>query len=372
MRYKYAFYIHHHGSGHVMRAVSIARSLPAQEVAFFGSNLDAYRDLIPNEINYTTLPPDTPTGPFRAPHERELSFFHYAPLNVPGIARRNQVLTTFFAENPTCILIVDVSVEITLLARLCSIPTVVIRQHGRRMDTAHRLAYESAELIIAPYPESLSAADEEGHFAYKTFFSGGFSRFDDARYGAASPAHGQPEQEPSSITVPGNIGIFMGRGGSCFNQSYIKHLREVLPKRFTIHVLGELSDFEVLAGVVYHGDTPKAKDVLRGCEVVICDAGHNCVMELGSLRKPMICMPAPRPFDEQEVKADLLAREGLALVVKEKDRFDVDWERMIENAKDLSTTAWGDIMNPRATEEIADRLKAVYSKWFERCLNDDN
>lgn len=308
----------------------------------------------------------------RAPHERELSFLHYAPLNVPGIARRNQVLTNFFAENPTCILIVDVSVEITLLARLCSIPTVVIRQHGRRMDTAHRLAYESAELIIAPYPESLSAADEEGHFAYKTFFSGGFSRFDDVRYGAASPAHGQPEQERSSITVPGNIGIFMGRGGSCFNQSYITHLREVLPKRFTIHVLGELSDSEVLAGVVYHGDTPKAKDVLRGCEVVICDAGHNCVMELGSLRKPMICMPAPRPFDEQEVKADLLARERLALVVKEKDRFDVDWERMIENAKDLSTAAWGDIMNPRATEEIADRLKAVYSKWFERRLNDYN
>src|SRR5690606_23350206 len=131
-------------------------------------------------------------------------------------------------------------------------------------DTAHRLAYESAELIIAPYPESLSAADEEGHFAYKTFFSGGFSRFDDVRYGAASPAHGQPEQELSSITVPGNSGVFVGRGVSCFDQGYITRLREVLAARVAVHGLGELSDFEVLAGVVYHGATPKAKDVRRG------------------------------------------------------------------------------------------------------------
>src|SRR5690606_28636547 len=139
-----------------------------------------------------------------------------------------------------------------------------------------------------------------------------------------------------------------------------------------IHVLGELSDFEVLAGVVYHGDTPKAKDVLRGCEVVICDAGHNCGMALGSLRKPMICMPAPRPLDAEEVKSGVLARERLALVVTEKDRFDLDWARMIENATDLPTAACGDIMNPRATKEIADRLKAVYRKCLQRRLNPYN
>ncbi|PRD47675.1 glycosyltransferase [Sphingobacterium haloxyli] len=355
MQFKYGFYIHHHGSGHVTRAVSIANSLPYDEVVFFGSDLEPYKTLIPAQIHCIHLPIDTPMDLDNGVKNDNLSFLHYAPLNIAGIAQRNLLLTTFFAQNRTCMLVVDVSVEITLLARLCGIPTIVVRQHGDRRDTAHTLAYESAELIVAPYSESLSFAHDEGRFASKTFFSGGFSRFGDST-------------DVNEDTILGNIAVFIGRGGSCFDDRFITHLRGILPAKYTLHILGELSRCGPLPGLIYYGHSTAAKEILKSCEVVICNAGHNCVMEVGSLRKRMICVPAERPFDEQLVKAMLLQREGVALVVRESELYNADWETLIVKAKNLSTLAWNEMMNPSATEQIADRLKQLHKQLFEHRL----
>ena len=60
MQAKIAFYVHHHGSGHIMRCLAIARELGNAEVYFLGSNLKHYSALIPKEIICIHLPMDTP------------------------------------------------------------------------------------------------------------------------------------------------------------------------------------------------------------------------------------------------------------------------------------------------------------------------
>lgn len=351
MSYKYAFYIHHHGSGHLTRALAIAAQLPSDEVVFLGSSLETYKDLIPKGIRSIELPFDIPANSDRDWAASDLSFLHYAPVNVKGIINRNYLITKFFAKHNHCLLFVDVSVEITLLARLCGIPTVVVRQHGNRSDLAHLMAYESASFVLAPYAKSM-AQDIESDFAHKTFYSGGFSK-----YSGMSVEH--------NTSADDQIAMFFGRGGTCFDWKLIAQIRKDLPETSSLHILGTIPDYHAISGVSYYGNSKTAYDILKNCGIVISNAGHNCVMELGDLRKKVICVPAERPFEEQKIKAKLLQNAGVATIIEEQALHQVNWSHIIENAKKLKVEAWEKLMNPKATIEIAARLKKLHSNLFK-------
>ena len=49
-------------------------------------------------------------------------------------------------------MVVDVSVEVALLARLHGAPVLTMAQPGRRVDPAHTLGYTVSEQILAPWP----------------------------------------------------------------------------------------------------------------------------------------------------------------------------------------------------------------------------
>ncbi|WP_293880723.1 glycosyltransferase [Sphingobacterium sp. UBA1498] len=355
MPYKYAFYIHHHGAGHLTRALAIAAQLPHNEVVFFGSSLATHKDLIPEDILTIELPFDTPIDSDWDWTSSELNFLHYAPLNVKGIVDRNYLIINFFAKNSLCLLIVDVSVEIALLARLCGIPTVVVRQHGDRSDTPHSLAYESASLLLAPYAKSM-AQDIEKEFMPKTFYSGGFSKYS-----------GMSIEENSSSE--NQIAIFFGQGGTCFDWPLIAQIRRDLPQTSNLHILGTIQNYKAIDGVSYYGNSKDAYHILKNCGIVISNAGHNCIMELGDLRKKIICIPAERPFEEQKIKVKLLENAGVAKVVEEKDLLQANWLHIIENTKKLKIEAWEKLMNPKATFEIATQLKKLHSQLFKTLSN---
>lgn len=355
MSYKYAFYIHHHGAGHMTRTLAIAAQLPPSEVVFFGSSLETFKELIPQDITWIQLPLDIPNDNDRDWTASEMSFLHYAPIKVKGIVERNNLITEFFAKHHQCLLIVDVSVEITLLARLCGIPTVVVRQHGNRSDLAHAMAYESASLLLAPYAESM-AQNMEHAFTEKTFYSGGFSKYS-----------GMPIDQ--SQRSEDQIAVFFGQGGTCFDLQLIVNIRKDLPKTTSLHVLGTIQNYQAISGVSYYGNCKNAYDVLKNCDIVISNAGHNCVMELGDLRKKIICIPADRPFEEQEVKAQLLENAGVATVIEEKTLDQANWSQIVESAKKLKVEGWGKLMNPNATSEIATQLKKLHAKLFRTLYN---
>ena len=119
------YYAHHHGAGHVTRALAIARHLPGS-MTLFGSNLPDERPHA--NVDYCPLPVDVDE------HTVVESFtaLHYAPLAVAGLRERMGALVDWFREAWPCLLVVDVSVEVALLARLCGVPTIYVRQHGER------------------------------------------------------------------------------------------------------------------------------------------------------------------------------------------------------------------------------------------------
>ncbi len=94
------------------------------------------------------------------------------------------------------LIVVDVSVEVALFARLLSVPTVVMRLAGERNDQPHLEAFRSATRVLAPFPAALDAPGTPGWVRDKTFYAGFL--------GGAAPA---PTREGQDIVV-----VF-GRGG---------------------------------------------------------------------------------------------------------------------------------------------------------------
>lgn len=341
MPFKYCFYIHHHGSGHVMRAIAIAKAFPAESITFMGSDLMRYAAQIPDHIACIHLPMDTHAQRDTYDEQRDLTFLHYAPLHVPGVLNRIGVMHDYFQRNPTTMLIVDVSVEVTLFARLCGIPTVVIRQHGRRTDLAHRLAYESAELIIAPFSRNLDAAEDNPAMS-RTYYAGGFSRY--------------TGKNVCTDSRKKDVAIFIGQGGSNINSSLIRHLRTQINNSTHLHIIGEVSDQIQLENTHFHGHIDCPEEVLSTCDVVICNAGHNTVMELADLRKRMICIPAERPFNEQLQKAYHLEQAGCAITVLEEQVYRINWEDYITRARELDEQRLNSLTDQNAITKIKVQL----------------
>jgi len=344
------YYVHHHGAGHIMRAISIAATLENFSVFFLGSNLEPYQHLIPKHIECIHLPMDVATEGETLSEEQELSFLHYAPLGVNGVRLRVAIMTAFFKENFPLLLIVDVSVEVTMLARLCGIPTVVVRQHGNRTDRAHLNAYQSAEFLLAPYPEELAVAEEEDWIVHKTFYPGGFSRYTNVAC--------------DSQEVATNVGILLGEGGTSIDEQLIELLQSTC-RTYTFHIIGSLAGKTTRnqPNVIWHGKLNDPVEILLQCAVVIGNAGHNTVMEMADLNKRFICIPEKRPFDEQERKAELLQIRCYAKVVQPEVLLLIDWLALLDRLVNEQAD-WRGITNPKSLEKIGRKIEGCFADLY--------
>ena len=338
MGFQIAFYIHHHGSGHIMRALAIASEL-TMPVTFLGSGLRAYRQLIPAHITCVHLPLDVKGDKdryFRSGHA--VDTFHYAPLNVAGIRERNRIMTKFFSSAFPLLLVVDVSVEVALLARLCSVPTIIMRQHGYRNDPAHLAAYQSACLLIAPYARGLQGYGPAWVDA-KTFFSGGFSRYT-----------GKVLSKTSKRSR--HVAVMTGKGGTSITIDFIKHLAGNCPDFhfYSIGGQGKMTD-DLPSNITFCGDLNDPADVLITSSLIIGNAGHNTVMEVADLNLPFICIPENRPFGEQLLKAKSLSDRYNVKIVLPENILKTDWHSLLNIAL-TDQTEWQGMINPQALSGI--------------------
>lgn len=132
------YYVHHHGDGHRQRAIAIGQSL--DNVMLMGSGL-AYRT---GNLPFLDLPDDRLDDSFAGiDHVDRPSSLHYAPLDHEGLRQRTALMTGWIAEARPRLMVVDVSAEVAMLARLASVPTVYVRLSGRRLDAAHLDAFRA-------------------------------------------------------------------------------------------------------------------------------------------------------------------------------------------------------------------------------------
>jgi predicted glycosyltransferase len=336
------YYVHHHGAGHGVRAATIASQL-GYPVTLMGSCLP--EEALAPHVQRLLLPPDTAEGV----DDGALACLHYAPLGVEGLRSRMATLAQWFRDHWPCLLVVDVSVEVAVFARLCSIPVVYVRQHGRRDDAAHQLAYESATALLAPYPSEMEDPELPQQWRAKTFYSGWLSRF---------------AEHPPAAPEAGRVLVICGRGGSGLTPSLLKAAAAACPA-VQLRVAGV--EAEALAGgppnLVPLGHVRHPLDELRRAGVVIGSASDSLVSEAASLGCRFVAVAEDRPFDEQRHQARRLDKAGVALGLDAWPAAD-QWPAVLEKAFGLEGNQWrqwADIAaSARAAAIIQEQAQALF------------
>ncbi|GAA4680209.1 glycosyltransferase [Frondihabitans cladoniiphilus] len=329
------WYVHHHGAGHVTRFLAVRPHLAADVVVF--SSLAAPVPL-PARTTWVELPRDDEPvarddGTLDAAAERlptAQGVLHWAPLAHPGHTARLGLLAAHVsaavaAGAPYAAFVVDVSVEITLFVRLLGVPIVVVSQPGNRSDAPHRLAYDVAARILAPWPDGLHVGPALERVRDRVRWVGGISRHD----GRASTYLSSSTGTPGAVLVLGGVA---GESGGCPG-------RLPAPVAEAAAATGPWS-WQVVGASAESWVADPWED-LRSAEIVVSAAGQNSVADLAAVGARAVIVPQERPFGEQFATARALDDQGLAVVVDEWPT-PAEWPAVIERACGLEPewTRW--------------------------------
>ncbi|WP_414938202.1 glycosyltransferase [Amycolatopsis sp. cmx-11-51] len=293
-----AFYVHHHGSGHLHRAVTIAQALGGKAIGL--SSLPA-----PAEWpgHWTVLPGDADGVDRRHDEVTAGSTLHWAPRHHEGLRDRMALISSVLRDEDVRLLVSDVSVEVALLARLHGVPVAVVAQPGRRTDRAHRTAYDLAEVIIAPWPRR-PAPDWPQPWLDKTVHVGALSRFD--------------RRPVTPVAADRNVLVLWGTGGLAVSSAQLRAAAAATPDwRWDVagpSRPGETPDFRA-PNLRHQGWVADPWPLLGDAGVVITHAGQNALAEVAAARRAAVVIPQPRPFGEQQATAAALIRARLGVVV---------------------------------------------------------
>lgn len=335
------YYVHHHGAGHLARAMAIA-TCERDRYTLIGTGLagrtkdiaclDLPDDRMPCQAAF-----DGRDGVAERPHA-----LHYAPTDQDGIRSRISRIAAWIEQATPGLIVVDVSVEIAMLARLAATPTAYVRLGGRRDDAAHHEAFRGARLVIAPFHEALDDPETPDWLRAKTRYCPGLTaagRADGDRkhdtvlvvYGKGGAGPAGHDLAAAARATPDLDWMVLGGG-------------EVVPDcPGNLHVAGWVDDAD-------------ARIATAG--VVIGGAGDGLVNAVLAAGAPFICLPEPRPFQEQESKARRLAALGVAIV---PDGWPpaADWAGLIGEARALDPAAAKALHDPDGAARASKLLARV-------------
>lgn len=335
------WYVHHHGAGHLHRFLAVRDEI-GERVVGLGS---AGRPAGVEGDDWVALPTDVPDGPPDDPTANGV--LHWAPLRAPEVGRRAARIAAWIERERPRAVVVDVSVEVAVLARLLSVPVVVVAQRGVRRDVPHRTGYAVASAVVAPWTAAThDPADlPEG---VDPVLCGAVSRFDGPAP-TTSPAPG-PGGRPADVL------LIVGSGGHALRAADVVAAAASTPGT-RWHVAGALRTGDA-PGVVDHGPRADVRALLHRCGVVVGTAGGNVVAETAAARRPLVLLPQERPFDEQRRQAELLARAGLATTLDAWPDA-ADWPALLSTAAGRGGDRWSAHHDGRGAERIAAVVRRV-------------
>lgn len=315
------YYVHHHGAGHWQRATALAARLRHPCVLLGTAPGSAPCPVI--EL------PDDAGGCGTAPS------LHYAPIDHPGLRQRTARMAAWIAEARPTLMVVDVSVEVAMLSRLCSTPVLYVRLAGRRDDAPHLAAFGAAKALLAPYPPALEAADTPDWVLARTFHAGFLTP------SAAIPRDGQ------------DIAVVFGRGGAGGDLAALVAAATAVPERRWL-VLGPVSagTSPVPPNLHLLGWRDDVANILAGAAIVVGGGGDGLLAEVAALGKRFICLPEARPFGEQVVKAERLAELGAA-VTRTAWPCAEEWPALVREALALDPARIAALHDPQAIVQAA-------------------
>ena len=330
------YYIHHQGLGHRNRATQIARELTVPVTGF--SSLER-PEAWPGE--WVQLPPDVAQDPVDPTANDVL---HWAPLEHPGYRERMGLMAQRLRSDVE-LMVTDTSAEVTLLARLMGVPTVVMAMRGDRTDRTHRAAYDAATALIAPWSRETAETYWPEEWTRKTTFTGAISRFDVPVRVPGSSAEHVPGAYSSGEPAPGartatrgasgsgasDVGgqrvlVVWGRGGTDVGDTEIEAARAATPGwSWTVRSP--------------ENPSPDLWRELHEADVVVSHGGNNAVAELSAAHSRAVVVAQPRPHDEQAATAAALERGGICVGLQHWPDA-AAWPRLLARARQLGGSRW--------------------------------
>lgn len=325
------YYVHHVGRGHLHRATALACYLAAA-----GGPMVTGLSSLPRPVHWpgewVQLARDDDQDAQEAPCPTARGRLHWVPRHHDGLRKRSAQLSAWIARARPHVVVVDLSVEVTLLARLHGVPVVSVVLPGLRDDPAHLLGIDVADELVAFWPEDahgmLRGVPVEVH--QRVHRVGALSRYPVAT--GPRPAH----RDGGGLRAV----HLVGAGGHASSGP---------------RAAGDWTWTTIGAD----GWVDDPSTLLRAADVVVTHAGQNALAEVAALRRPAVVVPQVRPHDEQATTAAVL-REGPwpALVLDDWPRDDAPLEAAVK----LDGSAWSTWCDGGAVERFAAIVEDVAAR----------
>jgi hypothetical protein len=319
------YYVHHVGAGHLNRARAVAAAMvrragpPVTGLSTLAAPADWPGPWVRLDRDDTEPHPVDPTAGGR---------LHWAPDGDAGLRSRMAAISAWVeAEHPD-VLVSDVSVEVTLLARLHGVRVVSVVLPGDRGDGPHRTAHAVSSGLVACWPRQatgmvrgLAAAERD-----RLRHVGALSRL--------------PVHDETAEPVPGTVLVLSGRGGGHPSAELVRAAEADAPQW----------SWRVLGGTGEWVDDPTA--AVRAAQVVVVQAGESAVADVAACRRPAVVVPAARPFDEQAATAGALARGPWPCRVLPEMRA-TGWAQTLDDVAALDGRGWASWCDAAAADRFA-------------------
>jgi hypothetical protein len=320
------YYVHHVGAGHLHRATALARVLDVPVTGLSSlARPSGWRG------PWVQLPRDdhdpAPSGVDA--HGR----LHWVPVGDAGLRGRMARVAAWIDEAAPSLLVSDVSVEVTLLARLHGVRVLGVVLPGDRGDAAHRLGLDVCDALVGLWPEggpdlATGLTDAQRSRLHPV---GALSRF---------PVADAAERRPG----PRRVTVLAGRGGA-FDPALLDAARAQAPDWA----------WTILGGDTWVDDPWQA---VREADVVLTHAGQNALAEVAAARRPAVVVPQQRPHAEQTTTATVLAEGDWPVVVEPTFPGD-GWADRLDRAAALDGSAWARWCDGHAAERFAGVVRSL-------------
>ena len=259
---------------------------------------------------------------------------HWAPLLHDGTRSRAAALSAWLETARPDLLVVDVSVEVLLLARLHGIPAVGVVLPGRRDDRAHLLGFGVAEALVGFWPRAAHDMTPglPDDLRERLVPVGALSRHP-VRDGAGAMRPRQPVVR--SPCCSGRVATTSAR------TTYAS--RRPPPPTGDWHVLGADRSTWVA--------DPSA--VLAGADVVVTHAGQNALAETAAARRPAVVLPQLDPTTSSRPPAPCWPTAGRP---SSRPAWPAagEWAGVLDRAAALDPRRWAEWCDGRAADRFAD------------------
>jgi hypothetical protein len=328
------YYVHHHGAGHRARAEAIVAASD-WPIVLLGTDIGEAGIDLPDDRPASGRFDGADGAATRSPA------LHYAPLDHDGIRSRVARIAQWIAAERPAMMVVDVSVEVAILARLASVPTIYVRLSGDRSDDAHIGAFHAATALLAPFHRDLELPSTPDWIRDKTHYLPGIT---------ADHHIAVPQQD--------HILVVIGRGGPPGDGEAIARAARACPDMHW-RVIGPVTAPSNppanldLAGWV----NDPAQEIARA-GVIVGAAGDGLVNAVLAADRPFISIPEDRPYGEQRATAFALDALGAAITLAAWPSPD-QWPSLIAQARALPSQARRRLHDPHGAGAAATWLTTM-------------